>query len=96
MDLLIIVSTAQSRAIAEALAMAARRAGINWGVFVTNDGVRTLSDPGFAETLKGASKAIACQDSWRQHMGDSHCPIEAGSQTSNSALVGIAAHIVSL
>ncbi len=96
MNLLIVISTAQSGPIADALGRAAQRAGITWGVFFTNDGVCTLSDQNFVETINGASKAIACAESWQQHMGEAACPVEAGSQTNNSALVGEAEHIVSL
>ena len=96
MDLLIIVSTPKSGAIADALGQAANRARVDRAAFFTNDGVKTLADTGLCETLTRASRAIACHDSWRQHMGDTTCPIESGSQTSNSELVGSATRIVSL
>lgn len=96
MDLLIIVSTEKSGAIADALGQAATRAGLNWAVFFTNDGVKTLTNQSFCGTLNKASTAIACQESWRQHIGDSPCPIQSGSQTSNSELVGNANRIISL
>ena len=96
MDLLLIVSTPQSGPIATELGKAALRAGLNWGVFLTNDGVRNFSDHVFADTIAKANRAIACHESWAQHMGDTPCPVETGSQTNNSTLVGEAAHIVSL
>ena len=96
MNLLIIVTTPRSGPIAAALGKAALRANITWAVFFTNDGVTTLSDLEFVETILGANKAVACTESWQLHMGDAACPVEEGSQTNDSALVGEAEHIVSL
>ena len=96
MEILIVISTPQSAKIAKGLGEAALRAGIGWGVFLTNDGVRILSDHSVAETLSKATSAIVCKESWKKHMGDAECPVELGSQTHNSELAGDAKRIVSL
>lgn len=96
MELLIVISTPQSAKVAKGLGDAARRAGIDWGVFLTNDGVRILSDPAVAQTLSKASSAYVCKESWKHNMGDAECPVEPGSQTHNSELAGEAKRIVSL
>ncbi len=96
MELLIVISTPQSAPIARGLGDAALRAGIGWGVFLTNDGVRVLSDPAIARTLSKATSAYVCKESWKKHMGDDECPVELGSQTHNSELAGEAKRIVSL
>lgn len=96
MDLLMIVSTPEAEPIACSLALAAGRSELRWGVFLTNDGVKVLSNNEFAEALNGADVAIACQESWQHHMGDDPCPVELGSQTNNSLAVAEAAKIVSL
>ena len=96
MEILIVISTPQSAGIARGLAEAALRAGLGWGVFLTNDGVRVLSDRTVADTLVKATSAIVCKESWKKHMGDAECPVELGSQTHNSELAGEANHIISL
>ncbi len=96
MDLLIIISNPASTAIAAPLAKACGNAGIEWAAFFTNDGVRTLDNGALTEALGSASKAIACQESWQEHMGNADCPVELGSQTNNSTLVGQAHRVLSL
>ena len=82
--------------IAAPLARACNRARIRWGVFFTNDGVCTLNDGALAEAMSGASRAVACQESWNRFVPDRDCPVELGSQTDNSALIAEAEHILSL
>lgn len=96
MELLMLVTCAESGAIAGGLAQACNRAGISWGVFFTNDGVRNLVDAGLAEAMAGASRAVACQESWNRFLPEADCPVELGSQTDNSALLAEAHRIVSL
>ncbi len=96
MELLLHISNSKSGAIASGLAGACRRAGIDWAVFLTNDGVRLLDDDAIASALKHAGTAIVCQDSWNLHMRGRSCPLGLGSQTSNSALVSQAVKAVSL
>jgi len=94
--LLIVVTNSSSSRIATPLARACKEAGINWGMFFTNDGVKTLGDPELASTLTKANRAVVCQESWNQHMPDMANPVECGSQTDCSALVGTAARVLGL
>lgn len=96
MDVLLHVTNPDSARIGAALARACKRAGIVWGCFLTNDGVRTLADPVFVDALRGASRAVACEHSWHRHMGGTSCAVELGSQTDNSALMAQARRLVSL
>ena len=96
MDLLVIVSSADAGPILEPLAQACGRAGADWSLFVTNDGVKTLTDPAVAAALGSARQAYACKESWSQHCDGQTCPVELGSQTNNSELAGAAMRVVSL
>lgn len=96
MEILLHISTAEAGPVARPLAEACRRAGIAWGCFLTNDGVRLLDDAGFAAALGGAARAAVCEHSWQAHMPGRDCPVELGSQTVNSALMAEAAKVVSL
>lgn len=96
MEILLHVSNPASARIGAAMARACKRAGIVWACFLTNDGVRALLDPDFVEDLRAASRAVACEHSWRQHMGGLPCAVELGSQTVNSALMSQARRLVSL
>ena len=93
---LIHVSTPASGAIAVALAGACRRAGIAWSCFFTNDGVKVLADEAVVAALGAAGRAVACEKSWEELMGGAACPVELGSQTVNSALMGEADKVISL
>ncbi len=95
MDLLIIVSNPNSAPVVRPLALACGRSGVLWSAFFTNDGVKAL-DEEMVSALATAGSAIACQESWALHMPELDCPIEAGSQTNNSALVSKAARVLSL
>jgi hypothetical protein len=96
MDLLIIVSNPDAGAILKPLGEACGRAGADWAVFLTNDGVKVLGDPSIAAALSSARQAFACKESWDHHCGGQACPVELGSQTNNSEMAGAAARIVSL
>jgi hypothetical protein len=39
---------------------------------------------------------VVCEESWHRFLPGLACPVEAGSQTSNSALMGEARKVVSL
>ena len=96
MEILLMLTHPDAGPVAAGLARACDRAGIEWGVFVTNDGVRALADSATAEALGRAPRAIVCQESWSAHMQGAPCPLTEGSQTNNSALVAEAARVVSL
>lgn len=96
MDLLIVVSNPDAGAILQPLGQACARAGADWAVFLTNDGVKTLSNPETVAALSSARHAFACKESWERYGGAETCPVELGSQTNNSELTGLAGRIVSL
>ena len=96
MDVMLHVSSANAARVVLSLARAGARAGVKWGCFFTNDGVRGLADAALVEALTGAERAVVCEHSWQQVMGDGVPPIEAGSQTVNSAMMAEADRVVSL
>ncbi|HCX33149.1 MAG TPA: hypothetical protein DHV08_06060 [Rhodocyclaceae bacterium] len=96
MDLLIHVSSVHSARILAGLAGACARAGRGFACFFTLDGVRMLDDPAVRAAVAGALRAVACGESWHRFCGTRPCPVELGSQTDNSALMGHAARTVSL
>ncbi|MCL6555716.1 MAG: hypothetical protein K6T56_05060 [Burkholderiales bacterium] len=77
------------------LVAAARRRGATVACFFTNDGVLVVADPEIKGAL-GDVRAVACEESWRRFRPHEPCPIEAGSQTDNSALMAQAQRVVSL
>lgn len=96
MEVLILVTCRDAAAIAAPLAQSCTRAGISWGAFFTNDGVEALQDTAVAGAMAGASRAVACQESWNRYLPERACPVELGSQTDNSAMLADAERIVSL
>lgn len=96
MQILFHVSTAAGGRLLAPLAAAASRAGIGFGAFFTHEGVCGLQDPGLLAALAAARRAVVCEESWRRYCPGLACPVEAGSQTINSALMGVAAKVVSL
>lgn len=96
MDLLFHVGTAQGGRLLVPLALAARRAGCRFGAFFTHEGVVGLQDAHLVAALGGADRAVACEESWHRFCAGRPCPVEAGSQTTNSALMAEAGKVVSL
>lgn len=96
MDLLFHVSTAAGGQLLLPLVRAARRAGCSSGAFFTYDGVLGLKDARLTAALEGIERAVVCEESWHRLCPGQPCPVEAGSQTDNSALMGIADKVVSL
>ncbi|HJO73426.1 MAG: hypothetical protein QF450_05405 [Rhodospirillales bacterium] len=90
------VSTPASGAIAVALAGACQRARVVWCCFFTNDGVKVLADAAVVTAIEAAGRAVACEKSWEEYMGGAACPVELGSQTVNSALMGEAEKVISI
>lgn len=95
-DILFHVSTARGGAILLPLARACTRATRSYACFFTNDGVLGLQNPELCGVLGGAARAVACEESWNRHRPGLACPVELGSQTVNSALMGEAVRVVSL
>jgi len=96
MDILFHVSTAAGGRLLYPLLLAARRAGIRSGAFFTHEGVLGLRDTDLTAVLAHAERAVACEESWHRFCPELVCPVEAGSQTTNSALMGEAKKVVSL
>ena len=96
MDLLFHVSTAAGGRLLYPLLLAAGRAGCRIGAFFTYEGVLGLRDTDLAAALGSAERAVVCEESWHKFCHGLDCPLEAGSQTTNSALMGEAAKVVSL
>ncbi|MHB1074685.1 hypothetical protein [Thiobacillus sp.] len=96
MKLLIVVSTDLGGSLLAPLASACLRNNIQWGCFFTNDGVKLLGDPALAILIGQAAQQVACEHSWFRFMGQRKCPVELGSQTNHSAMVGVADNILTL
>lgn len=96
MDILFHVSTAAGGRLLYPLLLAAGRADCRVSAFFTHEGVLGLRDTDLAAALTQAERAVACEESWHRFCPGLPCPVEAGSQTSNSALMGEARKVVSL
>ncbi len=77
------------------LIAAAGRRGVRVACFFTFDGVRVAADPKLKEAI-GDGRAVVCEESWHRFCPGQPCPVEAGSQTVNSALMSEAKRVVSL
>ena len=96
MKILFEVSSGDAASVLVPLARACDRNAVTWSCFFTGDGVKTLARDDVLATVVGAAKATACEVSWERHMGDQPCPVEIGSQTNNSAMVGDIDKVISL
>ena len=96
MDLMYIVSHRDALPVLLPLLRASKRRGVQWSCFFTDSGVEALDSQELQNLLSCAAKAVACEFSWERYRAGTHCPIEAGSQTNNSAMTAEARHIVSL
>jgi hypothetical protein len=96
MNILFEISSGDASRVLVPLARACDRNGVTWSCFFTGDGVKTLARDDVRTTIAGAARAAACEVSWERYMGDQPCPVEIGSQTNNSAMVGDVDKIVSL
>ena len=96
MDLLFHVSTAAGGRLLFPLLQAAHRANCRVGAFFTHEGVLGLRDDCLTAELARVERAVVCEESWHRFCADQPCPVEAGSQTVNSALMGEAGRVVAL
>ncbi len=96
MDILFHVSTPEGGHFLLPLAQSCRRVGCTFGAFFTHEGVLGLKDATLQAALKAATQAVVCEESWHRFCGESPCPVEQGSQTVNSAMMGEARRVVSL
>ena len=95
-ELLFLVSSAKTGAVLEPLARACKRNGTSWCCFITGEGVKQLKNPELLKLLPNAERAIACEYSWHMYFGSSECPVELGSQTSNSEMITETKRVISL
>ena len=96
MKILFEISSGDAADVLVPLARACDRNAVIWSCFFTGDGVKTLDRDDVLATIAGATKAAACEVSWERHMGDKPCPVEIGSQTNNSTMVGNVDKVISL
>jgi hypothetical protein len=96
MNILFHVSTTAGGALLLPLVQAARRAGASFAAFFTHEGVMGLNDTHLTAALTGAERAVVCEESWHRFCPGLDCPVENGSQTINSALMGEAERVVCL
>lgn len=96
MDILFHVGTREGSRFLLPLALACHRGGHEFGAFFTHEGVYGLKNKNLHTALRNAARAVVCEESWHKFCSDLTCPVELGSQTVNSALMGEAAHVVSL
>ncbi len=96
MDILFHVSTAEGGRFLLPMAESCRRIGCAFGAFFTHEGVLGLKDASLQVALKSATQAVVCEESWHRFCGELPCPVEQGSQTVNSAMMGEAKRVVSL
>lgn len=95
MDIFFHVGSEAGARLLAPLAQACRRGNHAFAAFFTHDGVRGLDDAGLLAALEGA-RAVVCEESWHRFRAGRPCPVELGSQTNNSALMGEAGKVVSL
>ena len=96
MKILFEVSSGDAADVLVPLARAFDRNAVIWSCFFTGDGVKTLDRDDVLAKVAGAARVTACEVSWERHMGDKPCPVEIGSQTNNSTMVGNVDKVISL
>jgi hypothetical protein len=96
MDILFHVATADAARVLMPLARACARARRRYACFFTNDGVLGLQRGELLVALGDAARLVACEESWQRYCEGVACPVELGSQTVSSALMGEGARVVSL
>ncbi len=96
MEFLFVVTTPDAIHILAPLARACQRQGVGWACFFTNDGVRVLEQEKLRTIILDATRAVACEYSWEKFRAGHTCPIELGSQTDGSLMIGEADKVVSL
>ncbi len=78
------------------LSGACGRAGVAYRCFFTGDGVRVLEQAHAVNAARNAQRAVVCEHSWARHFPAAVPPVEQGSQTDHSAMIGEAMKVVSL
>ena len=86
----ILVATDEYPGCAKALLQAARDAGVETACFLTDAGVRVLTDPDFRErAADSGSQVTVCEHSWeREELGEPLSGYNFARQYQNAAMVG--------
>jgi hypothetical protein len=95
-NLLIIISRSTSVSALIGFCGACLRRNQPYSCFVTGDGVHVLRNPNVARMLKESRHAVVCEYSWSRLFPHEAPPIEEGSQTDHSAMIGEADQVLSL
>lgn len=95
-DLLFHVSSPKANNILRGLTEATNRSGCRWSIFLTDQAVKLVLEPWFAAATTNSERVVVCAASWEQFTDSPSCPVESGSQTTNSEMVGNATRVVSL
>ncbi len=96
MDVMYVVSSREAAPVLLPLLRASKRRGATWGCFFTEHGVEVLDDEELRSLVSCAAQAVACEFSWERYRHGAECGVELGSQTTHSAMVAEARHVVSL
>ncbi len=95
-ELLFLVASEKTGAVLEPLASACGRNGTSWCCFITGEGVKQLKNTELLKLLPNAERVIACEHSWHEFFGSLECPVELGSQTTNSEMMIETKRVISL
>lgn len=72
------------------------RAGVPYSCFFTGEGVHLLRNADVCGAATDAVRAVVCEYSWARYAADQTSPVELGSQTDHSGMMGEADRVVSL
>lgn len=78
------------------LAGASARAEVPFICFFTGGGVQLLHNADVRDVAKKAARSVVCEHSWARYSPDQPPPVEQGSQTDHSSMIGDAERVVSL
>jgi len=96
MKILIVISNPESTEALIGLSSACSRRDQTFFCFFTGDGVKLFENPDVITAVFEAERAVVCEYSWAKYFPDQHPPIEEGSQTDHSAMIGLANQVISL
>ena len=96
MKILFVVSHPESTQALIGLTNACARREQSFLCFFTGEGVALLNDAKVVEAIGSAEKAVVCEFSWGKYFPGKTAPIEEGSQTDQSAMIGAIDKVVSL
>ena len=96
MTLLFVLSNPQSKPALKGLIGACDRAQVDFMCFFTGAGVAMLADTELTSLLAAAERAVVCEHAWGAYAPDDVPPIDSGSQTDHSAMIGSVAKVISL